>query len=225
MGITSPLNDTIPATCLGGSDLTLLELVTAYSTVINNGIMKKPVFVTKILDRDGNQIYPTQEENSVDTSDAALDYETAFLMQQMLKGGLTERGSASGTLWTYVTPFTKDTDFGGKTGTSSNHSDAWFVGVTPTLVAGCWVGGEYRCIHFRTGELGQGNRTALPIYGRFVSKYMRDTVFNCYHSKFPAPLQPIKRPYNCKQYFTPTFEDSIKVEVEEIDGELDLIEN
>ncbi len=224
MGITSPLNDTIPATCLGGSDLTLLELVTAYSTVINNGIMKKPVFVTKILDRDGNQIYPTQEQNSVDTSDAALDYETAFLMQQMLKGGLTERGSASGTLWTYVTPFTKDTDFGGKTGTSSNHSDAWFVGVTPTLVAGCWVGGEYRCIHFRTGELGQGNRTALPIYGRFVSKYMRDTVFNCYHSKFPAALQPIKRPYNCKQYFTPTFEDSIKVEVEEIDGELDLIE-
>ena len=226
MGINSPLNDTIPATCLGGSDVTLLELVTAYSTVINNGKKNNPVFVTKILDRDGNQIYPIDKPSELpDSADIALDYETAFLMQQMLKGGVTERGAVSGSLWTYITPFAKDTDFGGKTGTSSNHSDAWFVGVTPALVAGCWVGGEYRCIHFRTGELGQGNRTALPIYGRFVSKYMRDTLFNDYHSKFPAPLQPISRSYNCKQYFTPTFEDSIKVEVEEIEGELDLIEN
>lgn len=88
-------------------------------------------------------------------------------MQKMLTGGL------NGTSWSlrnYVAPYMESTDFGGKTGTSNNHSDAWFVGISPRLVVGAWVGGEYRAIHFRTGALGQGSKTALPICGRFLQR-------------------------------------------------------
>ena len=78
-------------------------------------------------------------------------------------------------------------EFGGKTGTSNNHSDAWFMGVSPNLVVGAWVGGEYRCIHFRTGALGQGSRTALPICGYFLEAVFGDPAFQKYHGKFQKP--------------------------------------
>ena len=92
-------------------------------------------------------------------------------MQQLLKGGLTEPGGTSRSLNQYIF---KDTDWGGKTGTSNNHSDAWFMAVSPKLVVGAWVGGEYRSIHFRTGALGQGSKTALPMCGNFIYDLMRD---------------------------------------------------
>lgn len=206
LGVKSPLNDTIPATCLGGSDMTLLELVNAYSTIINDGIYHDPVLVVKIVDRDGNVIY-----SAPNTDREGVDYETAYLMQQMLKGCMTEYGCTSGSLWGYVRPFMATTDFGGKTGTSSNHSDAWFVGVTPKLVAGVWVGGEYRSIHFRSGMLGQGNKTALPIFGRFIQSTLADSSLSRYKAKFPLAKTKITRPYQCKQYVTPdsTYLDSI----------------
>ena len=84
-----------------------------------------------------------------------------------------------------------ENEFGGKTGTSSNHSDAWFVGVTPHLVAGAWVGGEFRSIHFRTGNLGQGSRTALPVFGYFVRSLLADPNYSRYTGMFPKPKQRI----------------------------------
>ena len=95
-------------------------------------------------------------------------------------------GGLHGTSWAlnqYVSQFT-DTDFGGKTGTSNNHSDAWFVGVSPKLVCGAWVGGEYRAIHFRTGALGQGGVTAIPICGKFYKAVLSDPAFKDYRTKF-----------------------------------------
>ena len=89
-------------------------------------------------------------------------------------------------LWGYIGRY-RDTEFGVKTGTSNNHSDAWFVGVSPNLVVGAWVGGEYRCIHFRTGALGQGSRTALPICGQFLEYVFGDSAFAKYHGKFNIP--------------------------------------
>ena len=86
-----------------------------------------------------------------------------------------------------------DTEFGGKTGTSNNHSDAWFICISPNLVCGAWVGGEYRCIHFRTGALGQGSKTALPICGYFLESVMNDPAFKSYHGKFTPPDEPIDR--------------------------------
>ena len=148
------MNET-PAVSLGASDVSLLELVNAYGTVINDGMVHDPVMVTRIEDKNGKIIYRHKQEQK-----QALPYETAFLMTQMLMAGLTEPMGTSQALWGYDL-FRYNTDFGGKTGTSSNHSDAWFVGVTPNLVGGCWVGGEHRSIHFRT-ELS--DKVAEPHY-------------------------------------------------------------
>ena len=179
MGIKSPLHET-PSLALGASDVNLLELVNAYSTIINDGMAHEPVLVTRILDRDGNVIYEAPTEQT-----EAVSYKSAFFMQQMLMAGMREPGGTSMNMWRYVRNFS-DTDFGGKTGTSNNHSDAWFVGVSPNLVCGAWVGGEYRAIHFRTGELGQGSRTALPICGQFFESVLSDKRFQRYHGKFGA---------------------------------------
>ena len=180
MGIKSPLDDA-PSLALGASDVNLLELVNAYSTAINDGRSHEAILVTRILDRDGNEIYtaPTEQQE-------AIPYRSAFLMQQMLMAGMREPGGTSMNMWRYVRNFA-DTDFGGKTGTSNNHSDAWFVGISPNLVCGAWVGGEYRAIHFRTGELGQGSRTALPICGQFFESVLGDKRFQHYHGKFANP--------------------------------------
>ena len=92
-----------------------------------------------------------------------------------------------------------ETDFGGKTGTTSNYSDAWYMGVTPNLVAGVWVGGEYRCIHFRNGAIGQASRTALPVYARFMEYILNDKhLEKIYKGRFPSPnLKKINKPYDC----------------------------
>lgn len=180
MGITSPLDDA-PSLALGSSDVSLLEMVNAYCVIADNGRHHDPVLVTRIVDKDGNEVYvgPTKSET-------VIPYKSAFLMQQMLQGGLKEPGGTSQSLWGYVGNY-RDTEFGGKTGTSNNHSDAWFMGVSPKLVVGAWVGGEYRSIHFRTGALGQGARTALPICGYFLQALFKDPAFKQYHGKFDKP--------------------------------------
>jgi len=116
MGIKSPLDDA-PSLALGSSDVNLLEMVNAYATVANDGKHHEPVLVTRILDKDGNEVYavPTGEEQ-------AIPYKSAFLVQQLLESGMREPGGTSMALWGYVGNY-RDTDFGGKTGTSNNHSD------------------------------------------------------------------------------------------------------
>ena len=181
MGINSPLDDT-PALALGSSDVNLLEMACAYSTISNNGKHHDPVLVTKIVDHDGKVVY---EGPSTD-AEQVIPYKSAFLMQQLLQGGMREPGGTSQSLWGYVGKF-RDTEFGGKTGTTNNHSDAWFMCVSPKLVVGAWVGGEYRCLHFRTGALGQGARTALPVCGYFLQSVFSDPAFQQYHGKFDKP--------------------------------------
>jgi penicillin-binding protein 1A len=190
MGIKTPLNN-IPSVGLGSSDVSLLELVNSYCTVVNDGKTHDPVLVTRIEDHDGNLLY---QHKQVDKQ--AISYETAFLMTQLLRAGLTEYNATSQNLWTYDI-FRQNTEFGGKTGTSSNHSDAWFVGVSPNLVGGAWVGGEHRSIHFRTGKLGEGSKTALPIFGLFMEKVLADNNLEKYRAKFPKPTQPINKQYEC----------------------------
>jgi len=194
MGIKTPLEDK-PSTCLGSSDVSLLELVNSFGTVINEGMYHDPILVTRIEDKNGKVIYsaPTEQKR-------VIPYETAWLMTEMLKGGMTEPGGTTQALWEWNL-FNYDTDFGGKTGTSSNHSDAWFVGVTKNLIGGAWVGGEHRSVHFRTGQLGEGSRTALPIFGLFMEKVLKDEQFKHYRGKFPAkPKEKIMQSYNCHTY-------------------------
>lgn len=194
LGIKTELEN-MPSTCLGASDVSLLELVNSYSTIVNEGVRNEPVLIRKIETQDGKVVYEAPKSKV-----QAIPYESAWLMTEMLKGGMTEPGGTSQALWE-MDLFRYDTDFGGKTGTSSNHSDAWYVGVTNNLVAGAWVGGDHRSIHFRTGELGQGSRLALPIYGLFMEKMLIDERFKKYRGKFPVqPKQKIERSYRCQTY-------------------------
>ena len=196
MGIESQLDDA-PALALGASDVNLLEMVNAYCTVADDGRHHKPVLVTSIVDKNGKEVYigPSNFEQ-------AIPYKSAYLMQEMLKGGLTLPGGTSQSLWGYVGN-ANDCEWGGKTGTSNNHSDAWFMGVSPKLVVGAWVGGEYRCIHFRTGALGQGSRTALPICGYFLEALLKDPAFKHYHARFAKPKDADITPdmYDCNNYY------------------------
>lgn len=176
MGIKTKLNET-RSMVLGSSEVNLLELVNSYCTVANDGRYNMPMLVERIEDSDGDLIYQAETREK-----KAIPYRSAYLMQTMLKGGLS---GTSGGLWHYIQPFYADTEFGGKTGTSNNHADAWFVGVTPKLVGGAWVGGEYPSIHFRTGQLGQGSKTALPIFGEFIQSVLSDDSFSHYRTKFP----------------------------------------
>ena len=156
MGIKSPLEDA-PSLALGSSDVNLLELTNAYCTIANDGMHHAPVLVTRIEDKDGREVFLGPA-----TSEQAVPYKTAFLVQRLLMGGMREPGGTSQSLWGYV-------------------------GVSPKLVVGAWVGGEYRSIHFRTGALGQGSRTALPICGYFLQSVFRDPAFKQYHGRFGKP--------------------------------------
>ena len=180
MGIVSKLDEE-PSLALGSSDVSLLELASAYSTIANQGKHLEPVLVTRIVDKDGNEVYTAPTDTH-----QVMPLKTAFLVQQLLMSGVKDGGGTSQPLWAYIGNV-RDTDFGGKTGTSNNHSDAWFMGVSPNLVVGAWVGGEYRSIHFRTGALGQGSRTALPICGYFLQSIFNDPQFSRYHGKFAKP--------------------------------------
>jgi penicillin-binding protein 1A len=208
LGIKSKLEE-VPTLSLGASDVSLLEMVNSYSTIAGEGMYHSPIIVTKIVDKDGYVIY----EEKIKTK-RVISYENAFLMTELLKGGITEPGGTSRALWNYDL-MRWDTEFGGKTGTSSNYSDAWYIGITPKLVAGSWVGAEHRSVHFRSGSMGQGSRTALPVFALFMEKVLSDNDLAQYRAKFPAePKQTITRDYKCQSYYrTDTVaEDSIDVE-------------
>ena len=196
MGIKSPLQDE-PSLALGSCDVNLLEMANAYSTIADDGKHHEPILVTHIVDRDGRQVYIAPNK-----TEQVIPYKSAFLVQQLLLGGLREPGGTSQSLWGYVGKH-NDTEWGGKTGTSNNHSDAWFMCISPKLVVGAWVGGEYRSIHFRTGALGQGSRTALPICGYFLQAVLDDPNFKQYHAKFGKPKDKdiSSDMYNCPSYY------------------------
>lgn len=202
MGVNSQLMN-VPSVCLGSSDVTLIEIVNAYTAFLNEGKMNEPVLVTKILNQEGEVVYENRHKPQ-----KVLDEETAFLMTVMLRSGLSEAGGTTQGLWEYDI-FKYDTDFGGKTGTSSNFSDGWFIGVTPKLVSGVWVGGEHRNIRFRTSQLGEGLRTALPAYGYFMEMVLKDEKLKHYRGRFPKPKTEISKNYNCvsPQYNVENLED------------------
>lgn len=166
MGIKTKLQQ-IPSLPLGASDVTPYELVSAYTTVANYGTHIEPICVTRVEDASGYVLYEARQRSHV-----ALSEKEAFYVQSLLAAGVKEGTSRS--LQNYIGDWYTDNriSIGGKTGTTNNHTDAWFVGVTPKLVAGAWVGGEYRQIHFRSGAQGQGAKAALPIVGSFFRKVL-----------------------------------------------------
>ncbi len=166
MGVVSPI-DPVPSMFLGTSDITLYEMVGAYGTFANKGVYTKPIFVTRIEDRHGNLISTFRSEKS-----DAIDEQTAFLMIDLMRG-VVDAGSGGRLRW--------KPEYGGfkgqiaaKTGTTQNHSDGWFIGITPQLVNGSWTGAELRSIHFEDLQTGQGASMALPIWGYYMRKVYAD---------------------------------------------------
>ncbi|HCW06096.1 MAG TPA: transglycosylase [Cytophagales bacterium] len=165
VGIESKL-DAVPSLCLGTSDVSLYEMVGAYCTFVNGGINTKPYFITRIEDKNGNVI-----ENFVPKTREAINEQTAYKMVYMLKGGVEERHGTSQGL---PTSLRENNEIGGKTGTTNDASDGWYMGVTHDLVTGVWVGGDERGIHFPSWDFGQGARTARPIWAKFMLKVYAD---------------------------------------------------
>jgi penicillin-binding protein 1A len=203
---------------LGASDVNLLELANAYCSVAYQGKHVEPVLVTRIVDKDGREVYKAPK-----TEKQVIPVKSAYLMQKMMMGGLREPGATSMSLnhWVGIRA-ALDTDFGGKTGTSNNHSDAWFMCISPNIVCGAWVGGEYRCIHFRTGALGQGSKTALPICGYFLESLMNDPEFKMYHGRFvkPSDSDITDDMYECSSYYVHRVDTMETDSLDMIDEEL-----
>ncbi len=163
MGVNSPI-DPYPSICVGAPEVLLSEMVGAYCTFANKGIYTRPVYVVRIEDKNGNVL-----ANFSGHQTEALSEETAYLMIDLMKGVINE-----GTGTRIRSVYKINSELAGKTGTTNNHSDGWFIGVSPELVSGAWVGGEERSIRFRYITLGQGASLALPIWGLYMQKVYDD---------------------------------------------------
>ncbi|MDB5262816.1 MAG: penicillin-binding protein [Adhaeribacter sp.] len=202
LGIQSPLPK-VPSLALGTADLSLLELVTAYTTLANKGYRVKPVYLAKITDRNGKVLHQHRPGTEVTK---AIAPEHADIMLELLKG-VIEEGSAN----RLRSEFGLTMDIAGKTGTSQDHADGWFIGITPQLVTGVWVGAENPAVRFRTLGLGQGSNTALPIWGEFMYRLTRDRKFSDWRNgHFAALSVELQQRLDCPSFLEEHPEPVIK---------------
>lgn len=177
LGITTYL-PAVPSLCVGPADITVMEMVSAYNTFPSRGVNISPMMVTRIEDHDGNVLgnFAPRKRESVSES-------TAYLMVNLMQGVVNE-GTAGRLKWKYG----MKGQVAGKTGTTNDQSDGWFIGYTPKLTAGAWVGAEDRQVHFESLALGGGSNMALPIWGIFMQKVIEDSTLGISHDdKFLAP--------------------------------------
>ena len=190
MGVESPI-DAVPAICLGVCDLKLIEMVGAMSTFANQGVYIKPMFITRIEDKNGNVIQRFSPEES-----EAMSELTAYKMVELMKGVVQ-----SGTGIRLRSYYGFKNPIAGKTGTTQKQSDGYFMGITPDLTTGVWVGAEDRSVHFRSTRLGQGSHTALPIWAMYMKKVYNDKSLNISQGDFPKPYAPgVDLNFDCNRY-------------------------
>jgi len=179
MGVTSHI-DAVPSLILGTSDLTLYEMVAAYNTYANKGVYLRPVFVTRVEDKNHNVLFTSKS-----FQEEAMSEQTAYLMLKLMENVVKHGTAVRLSLPQFGYGFT--TAIAGKTGTTQNHSDGWFMGITKDITAGVWVGGEDRSIHFDNMTYGQGASMALPIWGNFFLKVYKDKKINISQDEFEKP--------------------------------------
>ncbi|MCH7402548.1 penicillin-binding protein 1A [Belliella kenyensis] len=192
LGITSELEE-VPALALGTTDVSIYEMVGAFGTFVNKGEHITPFYIDRIEDKNGNLLYQFTPKKR-----PAISEEHAYLMVYMLRGGFEEGGGTS-----QGVPYTlRDggNELGGKTGTTQNASDGWYMGISKDLVSGIWVGGDDRAIHFRSWINGQGGRTARPIWVKYMEKVYADPSLGITKGPFPRPERPLSIEINCDQY-------------------------
>ena len=193
MGVKSEI-PVQPSICLGSADISLFEMVGAYTTYANKGTHVEPLFITRIEDRNGNVL-----QDFVANKNEALDEQTTYVMTEMLRGVVL--GGTAARLryrWKLMN------DIMGKTGTTQSYSDGWFIGLTPDLIAGSWVGCDDRYLRFNSMENGQGASTALPIWAKFFVKVYSDSLnfkneINPEH-RFAAPEGKINIELDCGKF-------------------------
>lgn len=211
-GIDSKLQ-AVPSVGLGPNDVSVYEMVKAYSTFMNGGKTTDPILVSKIVDQDGHVIASFKTEHK-----QAISPENAWLMTYMLRGTIEEPGGTSQALWEWDL-FKENNEIGGKTGTSSDYVDAWYMGVTKDLVAGVWVGCDEQSIHFKNSATGEGSKTALPIYAMFMEEVYKHPELGVTFGKFPEPTVEITKQYKCPspRIYHSAPRDSSQNETEELE--------
>lgn len=189
MGVSSTI-EPYPSSALGTADISIYEIVGAYSAFANKGVWIKPYYLDKITDKNGNIIY----ENKIE-SEEALSEQTAYIMCKMLER-VTAHGTAAKVKYQYQIPGA----VGGKTGTTQNYSDGWFLGITPTLVSGVWVGCEDRAVHFRSLNLGSGSAMAMPMWANYMKKVTAKPGLVEIVNEWQTPAAPLSVELDCDKF-------------------------
>lgn len=197
MGVTSDI-PAVPSICLGTPDISLYEMTGAFATFANKGVWTEPIMITRIEDENGNvlqEFVPKQNE--------AISENTAYLSLSLLKGvsGYTSGVQGTGARLRgsrYEGGFTNE--IAGKTGTTQNQSDGWFIGIVPDLVTGVWVGCEDRSVHFRSIQLGQGANMALPIWAWYMKSVYKDKSLGITTRPFDPAPEGLNVEFNCGKY-------------------------
>jgi penicillin-binding protein 1A len=203
LGISSKIPN-VPSIALGTADLSVYEMVAAYGAFANQGIYVKPVMVTRIEDKNGTVLFEATPETR-DVLSAESAYVTVKLLEGVTESGsgirLRHRGAEENNPYfgTVVTgyPYEFQNPIAGKTGTTQNQSDGWFIGMVPNLVTGVWVGGEDRATHFNSIAYGQGATMALPIWALYMKKLYEDPLLEVSIDSFPAPKK-VSTPLDCE---------------------------
>ena len=213
LGVSSNIPN-VPAIALGTPDLSVYEMVGAYGAFANKGIYVEPVMVTKIEDKNGTIVYQSKP-NTKDVISEESSYVTLKLLEGVTKFGSgarlrhniaeDERNHVYNNVVTGY-PYEFKNDIAGKTGTTQNQSDGWFIGMVPNLVTGVWVGGEDRSIHFKEIAYGQGATMSLPIWGLFMNKCYADEELNVSKDPFPEP-EVLNIELDCSKVITPEIEN------------------
>jgi penicillin-binding protein 1A len=189
MGVVSKIDPT-PSICLGTPEISVFEMVGANATFANKGTWTEPTYVTRIEDKNGKVL-----QDFVPRTEEVMSEEKSYVMLQLMKG-VVQIGTGTRLRYRYklMQPMA------GKTGTTQNNSDGWFMGITPDLVSGCWVGGEDRAVHFDRTDQGQGASMALPIFAKFMQKVYADKSIKISQGDFERPKQKINIEIDCSKY-------------------------
>jgi len=206
MGVVSPI-EAVPSICLGTPEISVFEMTGANATFANKGTWVQPTCITRIEDKNGKvlaEFNPKTEE--------VMSEEKAYIMLQLMKG-VVDYGTGARLHFMYKLT----TPMAGKTGTTQNNSDGWFMGITPDLVSGCWVGAEDRSVHFNGTDQGQGASMALPVFAKYMQKVYADKTIKISKGDFDKPAKKIEVEMDCNKYDkeTESGEDKEKFNVED----------
>ncbi|HEY0897432.1 MAG TPA: transglycosylase domain-containing protein [Sphingobacteriaceae bacterium] len=204
MGITTDV-PAYPSICLGTFDASLYDMVGAYSAFVNHGVWIEPLYLVRIEDRNGAVLYEGRSKLV-----QAMNEQTAYVMTNMLKGTV-EQGTGRRLRWKYKL----NNPIGGKTGTTQNNSDGWFIGITPELVTGVWTGAEDRAIHFTSTRYGEGANSALPIFGLYMQKVYADPKLKYSKGDFEQPKGGVNVTLDCNAYAAKTDSTATPTDTEE----------